>query len=103
MLSGSPTKLTTTSDTNSTTGADNPTVQLAQLNTISLLDKLMTTPDGLSSEEAQRRRTRYGANEPAHPARFAALTQLLTFLVNPLVIILLVASLISGVLGERLN
>ncbi|MGZ3677356.1 MAG: magnesium-translocating P-type ATPase [Ktedonobacterales bacterium] len=70
---------------------------------MSLLSKLMTTPDGLSSEEAQRRLTRYGANEPTHPSRFAALTQLLTFMVNPLVIILLVASLISGVLGERLN
>ncbi|MGZ3666592.1 MAG: magnesium-translocating P-type ATPase, partial [Ktedonobacterales bacterium] len=103
MLAGSAPKPTTASDTNSTIGADDPIVQLAQLSKISLLSKLMTTPDGLSSEEAQRRLTRYGANEPTHPSRFAALTQLLTFMVNPLVIILLVASLISGVLGERLN
>lgn len=104
MLPASPTTPTSVKSAISTnTIADNRIIRLAQLSRASLLEELATTPEGLSSAESQRRLTQYGANEPTHPARFAALSQFLVFLANPLVIILLVASLISAMLGERLN
>ena len=81
-----------------------PDKQTPQVNDLSaLLEKLQATESGLSTEEAQRRLVQYGANEPAPARRFATIQQFLSFLLNPLVMILLVASLISAVLGERLN
>ncbi|HEX2349062.1 MAG TPA: magnesium-translocating P-type ATPase [Ktedonobacterales bacterium] len=67
------------------------------------LAALSANESGLSDAEAQRRLQEYGANEPASAPRFAAARQFLAFLLNPLVIILLVASLIAGILGEALN
>lgn len=99
MLSTSPTL--STKAPNATD--DNRAIHLAQLSKDALLKELETTRDGLSSDEAQRRLTQYGANEPTHPTQFAALTQFLISMANPLVIVLLVASLISAILGERLN
>jgi Mg2+-importing ATPase len=81
-----------------------PDKQTPQVNDLSaLLEKLQATESGLSTEEAQRRLVQYGANEPAPTRRFATIQQFLSFLLNPLVIILLVASLISAILGEQLN
>src|SRR5438876_7017681 len=51
---------------------------------------------GLSSEEARRRLTEAGPNEPAPPHGMASLGQLLLLFLNPLVIILLIASLVSA-------
>ena len=68
-----------------------------------LLAKLRTTEQGLSADEAARRLGQWGANDPSGPRRFATSAQLLTLLLNPLVIILLFASLISWALGERIN
>ena len=65
-----------------------------------LLVQLQATPSGLSSEEAERRLDRYGPNSIVTEPRFAALLNLLRFLLNPLVIILLAASGISLVLGD---
>jgi Mg2+-importing ATPase len=62
----------------------------------------MTEP-GLSSGEAAERLARYGPNEPAPVQRLSALVQLLHLFANPLVIILLVASVISGSLGQRVD
>jgi len=55
---------------------------------------------GLSSEEAGARLRRVGPNEPAPPRRFEALRELGAYLVNPLVLILLVASVVSAVFGQ---
>ena len=65
-----------------------------------LLELLQATPAGLTSEEAQRRLSFYGPNSLVRESRFAALANLLRFLINPLVIILLVASAISLVLDD---
>src|SRR5689334_5699208 len=65
-----------------------------------LLVQLQATPSGLSSEEAERRLDRYGPNSIVTEPRFAALLNLLRFLLNPLVTILLAASGISLVLGD---
>lgn len=67
------------------------------------LAALGASESGLSDVEALRRLREHGANEPASAPRFAVARQFLVFLLNPLVIILLVASLIAGVLGEALN
>ncbi len=53
--------------------------------------------------EARRRLAEVGSNEPARPPRTADLVQILLLLANPLVIILLVASAASAILGERVN
>lgn len=53
---------------------------------------------GLSSPEAAERLGHYGPNDPAASKPRTALTELLLLFVNPLVIILLVASLVSFVL-----
>ena len=58
---------------------------------------------GLTSEEVNRRLKETGANEPAPLRRTTAFTQLLHLFASPLIAILLVASLISGIAGEWLN
>jgi len=58
---------------------------------------------GLTQAEAKRRFNQYGANEPSPARRAAPLFQLLLLLLNPLAIVLLVASAISAALGQRIN
>ena len=58
---------------------------------------------GLTSDEARRRLATGGPNEPARRRRGAALAELLGFLFNPLVGILLVASLVSAIVGDGVN
>src|SRR5690242_1800184 len=66
-------------------------------------DQARDVAGGLTSAEARLRLAEVGPNEPA-PARGAAgLVRILLFFVNPLVIILLIASLVSALLGEKLN
>jgi Mg2+-importing ATPase len=55
---------------------------------------------GLTSDEAARRLGQYGPNEPVLVRRFSALRQLLGLVANPLVLILLVAALVSSLLGQ---
>jgi Mg2+-importing ATPase len=56
---------------------------------------------GLTEEEAARRLREFGPNDPA-PRRHGELVfELLLLFINPLVVILLVASILSAVLGQR--
>ena len=55
---------------------------------------------GLSAGEAGARLKRVGPNEPAPPRRFGALRELGAFVLNPLVLILLVASAVSAAFGQ---
>jgi len=55
---------------------------------------------GLTSAEAAERLARYGPNELAPPRRFAALRELLRYLANPLVLVLLLASSVSAAFGQ---
>ena len=56
---------------------------------------------GLSEEEAARRLAEFGPNDPA-PRRHGELVfELLSLFVNPLVVILLIASILSAVLGQH--
>ncbi len=68
-----------------------------------LYQQLQSSSGGLTSEEARKRLRESGPNEPTVVRRAATLQQLLVFLVNPLVLILLVASIITAILGEVLN
>ena len=65
-----------------------------------LLQELQAAPAGLTSDEANLRRRRYGANTLVRESRFAGLAGFLRFLANPLVIILVVASVISLALRD---
>jgi hypothetical protein len=68
-----------------------------------LYQQLHSSPRGLTAEEARKRLSQYGPNEPTAVRRTATLQQLLVFLANPLVLILLTASIITAILGEGLN
>src|SRR5262249_40067782 len=58
---------------------------------------------GLTSNEARRRLHEFGPNEPAPVQRATLVKQLLLLFANPLVIILLIASLISAMIGDVVN
>jgi Mg2+-importing ATPase len=66
-----------------------------------LLRRLNTSQSGLSSQEVEKRLEIYGYNELAKKKRRTAAVQVLLRIANPLVIILLLAGLISGYLGDR--
>jgi Mg2+-importing ATPase len=68
-----------------------------------LLQSLDANLEGLSSAEAASRRLRYGANEPRDAARKGILLTLAGLFANPLVVILLLAALVSGFLGDRVG
>jgi magnesium-transporting ATPase (P-type) len=57
----------------------------------------------LTTDDARGRLGEVGPNEPARAARAAGLVQILLLMANPLVIILLLASAASAILGERVN
>lgn len=56
---------------------------------------------GLTNAQARRRLFKYGYNEVVESKRFASVLALLSRFKNPLVIILLLAAVLSGALGDR--
>src|SRR5579883_1219943 len=74
--------------------------QLPALQT--LYEQYHTSDRGLTSQEAKRRLAAYGVDEPV-ASRQAAVVQLLRLFMNPLVIILLMASAVSAFLGDVVN
>jgi Mg2+-importing ATPase len=77
------------------------TTELLQLPLDELLRRLNTSQSGLTSQEVEKRLETYGYNELAKKKRRTAVVQVLLRIVNPLVIILLLAGLIAGYLGDR--
>ena len=65
-----------------------------------LLSRFGTSSSGLTSIEAESRLKTYGRNEIARRRKRAAVVEFLLHFRSPLVVILLVAGLISGFLGE---
>ncbi|HXJ78705.1 MAG TPA: magnesium-translocating P-type ATPase [Candidatus Methylomirabilis sp.] len=68
-----------------------------------LLAEFHASRGGLTTDEARRRFGEVGPNEPARAPRTAGLVPILLLMANPLVIILLIASAASAILGERVN
>jgi Mg2+-importing ATPase len=68
-----------------------------------LLRELKASKQGLESQEAQKRLKASGPNEPVTLQQRAALLQLLRLFLNPLVLLLLFASLVSAILGDPIN
>jgi magnesium-transporting ATPase (P-type) len=68
-----------------------------------ILERLNTSQQGLSQEEAASRLEIFGYNEFTQKKKKTVIFELLHHLSNPLLIILLIAGLISGILGETIN
>src|SRR2546426_22639 len=68
-----------------------------------LYEQLLASEAGLTSTEARKRLGQVGPNDPTAVRRTSALRQLLTFVANPLVVILFIASIVSATLGEVVN
>jgi Mg2+-importing ATPase len=66
-------------------------------------NKIGLQESGLTTQEAKRRFLRFGPNEPVSSHRTSSLVQVLFLFINPLAIILLVASAISAAVGEVIN
>ncbi len=79
------------------TGAENP-ADISEL-----LERLHTTAAGLRSDEARERLGRYGPNEAAPHKGRSPFWHFLSFFANPLALILLLAAIVTGALGDRLN
>ncbi len=60
-------------------------------------------PTGLSSEEARRRVDEWGPNEPVEQRRAAPLQEIAHLFSDPLVLLLLVASVVSALVGEEFD
>ncbi|HEX8968673.1 MAG TPA: magnesium-translocating P-type ATPase [Chloroflexota bacterium] len=58
---------------------------------------------GLTTAEAVQRLAQFGPNEVVTAERYRVLRAVIAFATNPLILILLTASLISGLLGEAFN
>ena len=56
--------------------------------------------NGLASQEAEARLGQFGPNDPARPKNHSAVFDFLRLFLNPLVLILLIAALVSAFLGE---
>jgi P-type Mg2+ transporter len=66
-------------------------------------DDLPAALVGLTSQEAEARFSKYGPNDPTATRRAVYASELLHLFMNPLVIILLVASVISALLGQKIE
>ena len=68
-----------------------------------LLASLKTDGSGLSVTDARQRLLRFGPNEVERVSRFGGFLTVLRRAINPLVLILLVASIVSAAVGELVN
>ena len=68
-----------------------------------LFKQLNSGPDGLTSEEARSRLKQFGFNEPTRLRRASALARFLSFFANPLALILLLAGVVTWILGDHVN
>jgi Mg2+-importing ATPase len=68
-----------------------------------LLERLQSSERGLSNAQAQARLRKFGPNDPSPVHPLTALGELLRFFANPLVLILLAASVVAATLGQTLD
>src|SRR6266702_4744881 len=75
--------------------------EIGTLEAAAVLRRLGTSERGLSADEVQRRREKYGDNRVAHEKRDRLATQLLGRLLNPLVILLVALAAVSIVMHDE--
>jgi magnesium-transporting ATPase (P-type) len=68
-----------------------------------LLEQLQSSEQGLTGEEVRKRQETYGPNDTTGIQRSSGLVQFLRLFLNPLVAILLLAAIVSAILGDRIN
>ena len=85
------------------TPAATPGIAFWRLPIAGLLEQLGATTGGLSRAEATARLAKFGPNVTSGERKRAVVLQFLAKFLNPLVIILLVASAISGATGDRVS
>lgn len=81
-------------------GTPSPSPDILECPLPEVYQRLQTTEEGLSSQEASRRLKTSGPNEPARTHEAAGVIQFLHLFLSPLVIILLVASAVTAILGD---
>src|SRR5262249_6032763 len=74
--------------------------ELATVTSSAALERLGTSPDGLSEEEATRRLEQHGPNVIAEDGRHGRLRLFARALLNPLVLLLAILALISVATGD---
>lgn len=79
------------------------TEEIASLSSEEVVKYFNTSQNGLSSEQAAERLEYYGPNELARQHKHSAIKEFLLHFKSPLVIILLIAGIVSGFLGEIAN
>src|SRR3989440_7464646 len=72
-------------------------------NQTAAVQDVQSPASGLTSQEAEERLRKFGPNDPAPAQRHSALAELLFLFANPLVIILLIAAVVSGFIGQLLD
>lgn len=68
-----------------------------------LFEKFKTSAKGLSDQEAKKRLSTYGFNEPAKKRKRGILFQIISKFLDPLVAVLLIIAWFSFALGERMS
>src|SRR5579859_539990 len=68
-----------------------------------LFEQLESSEQGLTSEEAEKRQEKYGPNDTTGLKHTAPILQFLRLFLNPLVAILIVASIVSSILGDPVD
>ncbi len=68
-----------------------------------LFEQLQSSEQGLTGQEVRKRQDMYGPNETIGVKRSSGLVQFLRMFLNPLVAILLLAAIVSAILGDRIN
>ena len=75
-------------------------VESGQAEASAVLEKMNTTPSGLTSEEAETRLEQYGPNEIAKEKHQTLLMRLWDNVKNPLVILLTVLGIVTYITGD---
>ena len=68
-----------------------------------LFDQLHSSANGLTSDNARERLKQYGFNEAVTMKQSSLVVRFLSFFANPLALILLLAAIVTGILGDPVN
>lgn len=79
------------------------TREILSLSADEVINRLGTSSTGLSIEEAEKRQEIYGTNEIARKRKRPVLLEFLSHFRSPVTIILIIAAIISGFLGDSLD